>query len=449
MKRFSLLLVLGCGGDTTTDSDMDLDGPDVMDEVSDASTADSSTGSDSGSNTASALCAPLPPPTGSIVELSPSDDLAATIASVADGTTLSLADGTYFVAPTIIDRSITLRSRSNDPSGVTIDGQYLEGDLFTVHASNVTIAHVTLTHAGGDFIAYTPLDQDLSNLVIHDVDFVDGIGLAVEATPNDGYWADSGSLTCSSVTLSDGGRIEVEQADGCATGGIEGQSTHGWVVSDNRFDGLWCASGGLASPAVRFWRGARDSRIERNNIGNCAQGITLGETQSIVDVRTWEGLDCPDGVVQHEGGVAINNMIWANDSLLFSSALQIGTPLRLDSSCNAQILHNSIYSLQPPPGDGLSVVQNFATSTGIMHNNLASHGIGRDDFADIDVQGNVGSADALSWANPSASGDDFHLSVNATAAIDQGVTTSGIVVDIDIDGDVRDDMPDVGADEFR
>ena len=113
------------------------------------------------------------------------------------------------------------------------------------------------------------------------------------------------------------------------------------------------------------------------------------------------------------------------------------------SACKAMAIHNSIIST----GNNYSSIEwRFAGATGIkVHNNIVSHPLRERDGASANLSGN------LKNAKPSLFVDglngDLHLSFDATAAINRGVTLNPGLADFDIDGEARDRLPDIGADE--
>jgi hypothetical protein len=94
-----------------------------------------------------------------------------------------------------------------------------------------------------------------------------------------------------------------------------------------------------------------------------------------------------------------------------------------------------------------SVEWRFAGSAAVE----VANNVGTDPFYERDGataaqnEANLADADAALFADPE--GADLHLASGATAAIDQGVVLEPGLCDDDIDGDLRDATPDIGADE--
>jgi len=101
------------------------------------------------------ICSPLPPPSGTIVEVDPDDagQLKSRISSAGSGTTILLHDGFYDMSSggssqlVFATPGVTLRSFSGDRGAVILDGGYGTGELVSIYASNVTIADLTLQRA--------------------------------------------------------------------------------------------------------------------------------------------------------------------------------------------------------------------------------------------------------------------------------------------------------------
>ena len=80
-----------------------------------------------------------------------------------------------------------------------------------------------------------------------------------------------------------------------------------------------------------------------------------------------------------------------------------------------------------------------------MVNNLVSHNIRDRGVTSIVLEGNLEEADPSLLID--ASGGDLHLDPTAMGAIDLGVTSVASEVTDDIDSELRDAAPDIGADE--
>ena len=81
---------------------------------------------------------------------------------------------------------------------------------------------------------------------------------------------------------------------------------------------------------------------------NNARGIGFGLTTE-PGGRTYPDNPCPaaSGYVDDFGGVIRNNFVYANSSGLFASEYGFDCGICAWNSCNARILHNTVYSTDP------------------------------------------------------------------------------------------------------
>jgi hypothetical protein len=115
------------------------------------------------------------------------------------------------------------------------------------------------------------------------------------------------------------------------------------------------------------------------------------------------------------------------------------------NSCNARILHNTVYTTDP--AHTFSAIEwRFPNTTASLINNLVNAQMRERDGAHGTLSGNALNAQA-SWFVNAATGD-LHLSPTAASAIDE-VTAPAEVSD-DIDGHLRPigSASDIGADEY-
>jgi hypothetical protein len=240
--------------------------------------------------------------------------------------------------------------------------------------------------------------------------------------------------------MTDAGRGRVERAPGgCYTGGIDTHGARGWIVRDNRFDGIYCASEGLAEHAVHFWVGSRDTVVENNLIVDCARGIGFGLTQSGAS-RSYPDNPYPGvSFVGHYDGILRNNVIAA-------SIRYFDTGIELAQARGARVYHNTVFAAPSASGFFSPIDYRFANTVVDARNNLVSRAVTRRDGAMGTVSNNGEMAAAALFADPAS--NDFHLRSTAAAAIDRGVVVaeSGR----DLDGVAHDrGAPDLGADEFQ
>lgn len=412
----------------------------------DASSTADPTGETTGEPPGAARCDPLPPPGGAVIEVSPTDDLAAAIAGAPAGSTLVLADGTYDVSGAnyiaLVNDGVTIRSASGDPTAVIIDGGYALGEVFSIAADDITIAEVTIQRA-----YYHPIhviggsDSNTENTLVYRVRVLDPGQQAIKINAQDGNYADFGTIACSHIELTAEGRPHVTD---CYTGGIDAHLAQGWTIRDNTITGFWCESG-LSEHGVHVWNSGRDTVVERNTIIDCARGVGFGLGESGNGTSRDYGDDpCPGvtGFVGHYGGVIRNNAIVGRDPAMFASEFGMDSGVALEQACGAVVTHNTIVALQPP---FVGMEYRFANTQASIADNLVTHAITMRDGGNAVLEGNLVDVGTEHFADAAAG--DVHLVAGSTA-IDAAIDVAGAEVIDDVDGEARDASPDIGADEY-
>jgi len=389
-------------------------------------------------------CAPLPPPSGNKIMVTPAQaaDLPGIVSSAPEGATLVLEAGTYALPATLqlATPGVTLRSATDDPASVVIDATYTVNEALAITASDVTVAHVTVTRAIDHPIhVYPPAaGQNVTGTRIYGVWLIDGGEQFLKVNPivgQDGY-IDEGRVECSLFRMTDAGRPHVESCcGGCYTGGIDVHAGWKWVVRANRFEGIHCSASGLAEHAIHFWKGARDTLVENNTIVDCARGIGFGLGDG-AGQRVYP--DAPYGGAQlaHYDGIIRNNVVWADTS-------EYDTGIELDETREPLVVHNTVVHGPGATAFFSSIDYRFDTTQVTLANNLTDKITARDGAMASEMNDLQG-ADLGLFVN--AAQLDFHLGASAASAIDKGV-----VVDqagVDMDGQTHDvGAPDIGADE--
>ncbi len=390
-------------------------------------------------------CPALAAPTGNVISVSNTTQLSSALASASAGSTILLADGTYTQTGTLYvhTSNVTLRSASGNRDAVILDGNYAIGEGIYIDAANVTIADLTLKRA-----QWHPLHiVGAPGTMIYNVRIIDGGQqfVKINAPTNSGPFSDNGTIACSSMELTSTGRAYVEAHPAssflnCYTGGVDALQVRGWTVRDSTVEGMYCTNGGLSQHGIHFWASSRDSIVERNVLLNNARGIGFGLGPSAgggstAGPRTYSDLAGTANIssVDHIGGVIRNNFV-------ATTITEADTGISLESAWNAAVYHNTVYATT-----GLVIDYRFFMTNVQSKNNLLSGGFSLRDSATPVQQGNVTNASSNLFVN--APSGDLHLVTGAAAAINKGVTLSGLVP-ADIDNQSRDGQPDVGADEF-
>ena len=394
-------------------------------------------------------CAPLPPPTGNVINVSTVSQLENQVNTASSGTTIQIADGVYNLNGVYLrfdTPNVTLRSASGNREAVVLDGNYITTEIIQIVASNVTIADLTLREANYHPIhVMTDDGSDTLNTLIYNVHIIDPGQQAIKINPNSGgYYPDNGVIACSYIELTDAGRSQVWNINGsCYTGGVDAHQARGWIIRDNVIEGFWCPVG-LSEHGIHMWRGCRDTTIERNELNNNARGIGLGLATS-GSGRTYADDPCPgaSGYVDDFGGTIRNNFVFANDTGLFASSSGFDSGIALWNSCNTRVLHNTVASTQTPTAS--SIEWRYDNTELDLINNLVTYRLWNRGGT-FSSSGNL-EYQPLAHFVDGANGD-LHLANTANNAIDQ-VTAPGDVAD-DIDGDSRPigSASDVGADEY-
>ncbi len=391
-------------------------------------------------------CAPLPPPSGTIIEVQPSqaNQLQAIVAGASSGTTLLLSDGLYDMSGenwlSFATPGVTMRSASGNRDAVVLDGAYTTAELASIRASNVVIADLTLKRAYHHpiHVSGSP-GHPITGVMIHNVRIVDPGEQAIKINPVGDGFADNGTIECSLIELTDAGRPNISN---CYTGGIDAHQAWGWLIRRNRIEGFWCPNG-LSEHGVHFWSASRDTIVEENVIVDCARGIGFG-LGSAGTSRTYPDNPYPGiSYIGHYDGVIRNNFIAAADSRLFQSEYGFDTAIGLEQAHGTGIYHNSAVSTQSPSSS--SIEWRFENTLAEITNNLVSHTLLSRNGASASLTTNLAGA-PLDWFVEPTLGD-LHLTAGASGPIDSGTALPNGIADGDIDLESRDDQPDAGADE--
>jgi hypothetical protein len=307
----------------------------------------------------------------------------------------------------------------------------------------VTVADVTLREAYYHPIHVMTTDAgDTLNTTIYNIHLIDPGEQAIKINPAaDGTYPDDGLIACSHIELTDAGRPFIR--NNCYTGGIDAHQAQGWTVRDNLIEGFWCASG-LSEHAVHFWRGSRDTLVERNVLNNNARGVGFGLVTS-GEARTYPDNVCPaagGSYVDHYDGVIRNNFVFANRSELFASADGFYCGICLWQACGAQALNNTVVSTQAPFS---SIEWRFDNTAVTITNNLVSHNL-RDRGGTSVVTNNLQNTPLTLFVD--GGNGDLHLRNTAVSAIGQAVSLVEVTDDVDGDGRPVGAAPDIGADEW-
>jgi hypothetical protein len=392
------------------------------------------------------MCPALPASSGVVVNVSTVTELESAVNNAITGSTILIADGVYQLNGVYLRvdvPNLTIRSASGNREAVILDGNYLTTEIIQIVASNVTIANLTLQEAYDHPIHVMTNGSDATlNTLIYNVHIIDPGQQAIKINPVGNNYPDNGVIACSHVELTSAGRAHIR--NNCYTGGVDAHQAMNWTIRDNLIEGFWCPNG-LSEHAIHMWVTSRDSLVERNLLKNNARGIGFGLVTS-GSGRTYPDDPCPGNYIDHYGGIIRNNFIFAGDNELFSSEYDFDTGIALWNVCQAKVQYNTIYTTQP--AQTFSAVEwRFDHTTAEITYNLANDQMLARDGASASLVGNLTDAQA-GWFVEANSGD-LHLNANASEAIDQVITSVGVIDDFDGDPRPVGIASDIGADERR
>jgi hypothetical protein len=228
---------------------------------------------------------------------------------------------------------------------------------------------------------------------------------------------------------------------------VDAHQARGWAVRDNLIEGFWCDTG-LSEHAIHFWRGGRDTVVERNRMVDNARAVGFG-LMTDGDARTFDDDPCPSaqgGYVGHYGGIIRNNEIFVSSPDLLASPDGFDCGICLWSACGAQVVHNTILSIG---GNFSSIEWRFNTSQEVLvANNIASHSMRERDGASATQVTNLQDAPMSLFVDGAAG--NLLLPASATSAIDAGTLLESGLCDADMNGISRPKgpLPDIGAHEY-
>jgi hypothetical protein len=367
---------------------------------------------------------PLPAPSGTVVSVASVTQLQDAIATLTSGTTIVVQPGRYALTRDLWIRNVSnvaLRGATNDRDDVVIVGRGMTTSgvgmvLHVSNASDVLIANLSLGE-----VYYHPLqlhgESNVSDVHVYNVRFFDGGEQLLKASTNRLTGVLRGLIEYSVFEYTSMG------PDDGYTNGVDALLASDWVIRHNLFRNIR-SSGTLTGPAVLMWVGSTGTQTYGNTFINCERAINYGI--SVSGIR-------PD----HQGGSIYNNFIYREVG---------GTPhpdagISVWDSPGTAVFHNTVIQNGTYPA---AIEARYTSTTGVLiQNNLTDGRILLRDGSPASVVSNYTSAGWDLFVDSAAG--DLHLAETATVAIDQAVPGSVVT---DWDGQPRDMMPDLGADEY-
>jgi hypothetical protein len=368
---------------------------------------------------------PLPPPSGTVVNVSSESQLRAAASHLTSNTTIVLAPGVYVLQDTVYINgtfsNVGIRGASGNADDVVLQGPGMTNAAIPFgiwvggNVTGITIANLTVRD-----IYYHPIifNAGTQAPLVHNVTLINAGQQFIKSNPNSaGGGVDNGIVQYSVIQYDTTSRDSY-------TNGVDVHTGRNWTIRHNLFRNIRAPQGQLAGPAILMWNGSSATIAEGNTFIDCQREIAFGLIE-----RT------PD---DHSGGIIRNNFIYRQASVAGDAAIGV-----FDSP-NTQVLHNSILG----SGTYASLIEyRFANSTGVqIASNLLDGRILARDGATGTVSGNVTTATAALFVNPSAG--DLHLVQTAAAAIDRVAVLANATVDWDGQPRPSGAAADVGADEY-
>ena len=375
----------------------------------------------------------LPVPTEDRVEVSTIEGLIQAVEHAVPGRTILLADGHYLMPRYIeicADR-VTLRGASGHRERVILDGiQSQHGELLGIRGcSDVTIADLTIQNIrynGFKINSETNVQRlTIHNCIIHNI-WQRGVkGVKVPEANREAVRPKGCRVQYCLFYNDRPKRLSDDPADiaqGNYIAGIDVMYAKDWTISDNVFVGIQGRTF-EGRGAIFLWFDSQDCVIERNIIIDCDVGLQLGNAHRA------------DGVQYHcVRCVARNNFI--------TRAPEAGIVTTYTKDC--RVLHNTIHD---PQSLTSRLIRTVFTNDGltVANNLLSGPGMSNESDSEIRFLGNLLRDASPAFADPSHG--NLHLTLAASEIVDKAAVLSQPLAG-DIDGQHRDDKPDIGADEL-
>ncbi|KPA10869.1 secreted protein containing Peptidase S9, prolyl oligopeptidase active site region domain protein [Candidatus Magnetomorum sp. HK-1] len=208
------------------------------------------------------------------------------------------------------------------------------------------------------------------------------------------------------------------------TDGIDVLGGKGWVIKNNIFKNIRAPKNSemLAGAAVLMWHQSQHTILEKNYFIECDMGVQFGNPSG----------DPND----HIGGVIRNNIFFRKESG--------DVAISLNRTQNVKVYHNTIIHNNTFPWTiEYRYTNTLGDISGDIRYNLTDGPIMKRDGSTAYLEGNI--TDALQEWFINAETGNLHLSPQATSVINQALPLEKVINDID--DELRDNFPDIGADE--
>ena len=373
------------------------------------------------------------------VNVSTAAELQNAMGNLQAGDTIVLVNGTYNLTSTLYVNghdNVTIRGNAGCDQVVLVGRGMDNANYGSVplgiwsNSRNTVIAHLTIRDTYDNTVVFNGGAQSPR---VYNVKLLNAGSQFIKANPVDAtQGVDNGVVEYSILEYTAGPPATNHGAGVGYTNGLSIHTADNWVIRRNLFKNFHTpdTAAYLWNPAVLMWNHSTNTLTERNTFINVDRAIAYG----LIDNS---GSD-------HQGGVIRNNFIYLQPGLMSASrkASSDGQIIVWDSP-GTKVYHNTILT----NGNVVKSIEfRFNTSGGEARNNLADASIGTRDGATFTQSGNLLTATASLFADPSAA--DLHLKSTATAVIDQAPALSSVTNDIDGNPRPTGAGYDIGADEF-
>ncbi len=383
----------------------------------------------------------LPDLPGDVIRIENTDQLFNAVENVKPGGIIAIANGHYQMPRSLVIRTnnVTIRSESDDRTKVILDfesSMHEEGVVIN-STTGFMLASLTVQNIKQNGIKINSnLGVDkvtIYNVISHNVwqRHIKGPHVPDNEDGSPSWVEECRVQYClfyndRPKTLDDE-PYEKENPDnfnGNYVGGIDIMEAKSWIISDNVFIGIRGRTGS-GRGGIFMWHNGVDCIIERNIFINNDSGICLGNSSARGERR-----HCTGFIVRNNFITRTN----ANEGIFAAHTR------------DCQILNNTVHN----PGTGRLIRIVHANDGLIAEGNVfsgTSWGVSieeTDNSVPISFRNNLNRLSTEDFVDPG--NGNLHLKSTATDIINKGPTLEKVVEDIDCQ--IRDNKPDLGADEY-
>lgn len=289
--------------------------------------------------TACLNAAPLPEPTGTVVNVSSAQELNNAVNNLSANTTILIEPGAYQLINTLYIRTnnVTLRGNSDSCDAVVLYGKGMEEPNYgnVPHgiwsdAVNLKIQNLSIQDVYFHPIILNPGAQspEMYNLKLLNA----GEQFLKSNAAVWGEGVNNGKVEYVIMEYTDGPPLTDHGGGGTGyTNGVDVHAGDNWVIRNNLFKDFHVPdfAQNRYNPAILMWRGATNSMIDNNVFINVDRAIALG-------------LENDSNGGSHNGGWVRNNMIYLEPDLMSPARRQeMDGAIIIWDSANTPVEHNT------------------------------------------------------------------------------------------------------------